>query len=69
MWSTRGDNVVVTVGHTRWVPGEDLLDVKLHASELKVSFLISTVAEEDSPFSVCSVFEEDNMLNDCHFLK
>jgi hypothetical protein len=42
--------------------------VKLHAPELKVSSSISAVAEDDSPFSVFSFFEGDDMVEDCHFL-
>jgi hypothetical protein len=43
--------------------------VKLHAPELKVSSSISAVAEDDSPFSVFSFFEGDDMVEDCHFLE
>ena len=68
-WSTQDNNVVVTVGHTRGVPGKDLLAVKLHVPELKVSSSISAETEDDSPFSVFSSFEGDNMVEDCHFLE
>ena len=46
---------------------EDLLAVKLHAPELKVSSSISDMAEYDSPFSIFNFFEGDDMAEECPF--